>query len=146
LDSLEADSPDRLWVHNLRALSLAREGHLQAAQGAYSAGEQLARRFLQSVHEYAGADPQQAYVHGRWLRHPQAEHARSLSLFQHRFAARLANAQRPAVIVGNSPQLLGSQLGARIDNFGTVVRLNDFTIDGFEAHVGRAHGPLVLIR
>jgi hypothetical protein len=137
LDSLEADSPDRLWVHNLRALWQVRDGQLQAAQAAYSAGEHLACRFLQSVQHRASANPRQAYVYGRWLQHPQAEHARSLSLFQHRFAARLADAQRPVVIVGNSPQLLGGQLGARIDSFGTVVRLNDFTIDGFEDHVGR---------
>lgn len=137
LDSLEADSPDRLWVHNLRALWQAREGQKQAARAAYMAGEQLAHRFLQSVRDHAGADPRQAYVHGRWLHHPQAEHARSLSLFQQDFAARLADIHRPAIIVGNSPQLLGGRLGAQIDRFGTVMRLNDFTIAGFEAHVGQ---------
>jgi len=137
LDSLDADSPERLWVHNLRALWQAREGQPHAARAAYMAGEQLAHRFLQSVRDNAGADPRQAYVHGRWLPHPQPEHARSLQLFQQNFAARLADTRRPTIIVGNSPQLLGGQLGAQIDRFGTVVRLNDFTIDGFEAHVGQ---------
>jgi len=137
LGGLEADCPDRLWVHNLRALWHAREGQPQAARTAYMAGEQLAHRFLQSVREHAGADPRQAYVHGRWLPHPQAEHARSLRLFQQNFAARLADTRRPTIIVGNSPQLLGGQLGAEIDRFGTVLRLNDFTIDGFEAQVGQ---------
>lgn len=40
------------------------------------------------------------------------------------------------IIVGNGPSLLDSENGNLIDNFDIVVRLNAYTIKGFEKYVG----------
>jgi hypothetical protein len=40
------------------------------------------------------------------------------------------------VLVGNGPGVLRSGLGAAIDAFDTVVRFNNFVVEGFEADVG----------
>ena len=39
-------------------------------------------------------------------------------------------------IVGNSDNLLTSNLGKVIDSFDEVIRINDFVIAGFEEHIG----------
>lgn len=45
--------------------------------------------------------------------------------------------QPKIVIVGNGPSLVGSSLGKKIDEFDTVVRINNFRTDGFEEDVGK---------
>jgi hypothetical protein len=40
------------------------------------------------------------------------------------------------ILVGNGPSLLQKKLGDKIDSFETVVRFNNFQIDGYESHVG----------
>jgi len=40
------------------------------------------------------------------------------------------------ILVGNGPSLLQKELGNKIDSFDTVVRFNNFQIDGYENHVG----------
>jgi glycosyltransferase involved in cell wall biosynthesis len=44
---------------------------------------------------------------------------------------------RRVVVVGNSPAVLETRLGDRIDGFDEVIRLNNFQTAGYEAHVGR---------
>lgn len=41
------------------------------------------------------------------------------------------------IIVGNGRSVLGSHAGPAVDSFSTVIRFNDFQIDGFEEHVGQ---------
>lgn len=40
------------------------------------------------------------------------------------------------VIVGNGRSVLGAFAGATVDRFATVVRFNDYQLEGFEQHVG----------
>jgi len=40
------------------------------------------------------------------------------------------------IIVSNSPVVLDKELGDKIDSFDTIIRINDFEIDGYEKHVG----------
>lgn len=40
------------------------------------------------------------------------------------------------IIVSNSPIVLDKELGDKIDSFDTVIRINDFEIDGYEKYVG----------
>ena len=40
------------------------------------------------------------------------------------------------IIVGNAPNVLDKKLGHLIDQYDVVVRLNNFSIQGFEEHVG----------
>lgn len=137
LTVLPAESVDHLWAHNLWALWLARQGDEAGARAAYLHGEELGRGFARHILEQAGADPDLAYVHGRWIRHPRPEHARSLLVFLRRFTGVVGDPARSCVIVGNSPDLLTGDLGAAIDGFGTVVRLNDFSLEGYAAQTGR---------
>lgn len=41
------------------------------------------------------------------------------------------------IIMGNGRSVLGHEAGGAVDNFSTVVRFNDYQIEGFEKHVGR---------
>jgi hypothetical protein len=137
LTVLPAESVDHLWAHNLWALWLARQGDEAGARAAYLRGEELGRGFARHILEQAAADPDLAYVHGRWMRHPRPEHARSLLVFLRRFTEVVGDSARSCIIVGNSPDLLTGDLGATIDGFGTVVRLNDFSLEGYAAQTGR---------
>ncbi len=45
--------------------------------------------------------------------------------------------RRKALLMGNGPSIMDNKLGNAIDSFdGTVVRLNNFMIAGYEANVG----------
>ena len=41
------------------------------------------------------------------------------------------------VIVGNGRSVLGAEHGPAVDAFATVVRFNDYQIDGYQAHIGQ---------
>ena len=41
-----------------------------------------------------------------------------------------------AIVVGNNPDILESNLGKKIDSFDVVIRLGAFKLRGYEAHVG----------
>ena len=43
---------------------------------------------------------------------------------------------KSVIVVGNSPTLLGKNLGKIIDSYDIVVRINKFQIDGYEKDVG----------
>jgi len=43
---------------------------------------------------------------------------------------------KKVIIVSNSRVVLERELGEKIDSFDTVIRINDFEIDGYEKHVG----------
>ncbi|MFN3461621.1 MAG: glycosyltransferase family 29 protein [Oceanibaculum sp.] len=79
------------------------------------------------------ADPGMVLLSGQPVPHPSPEHAAALQ------GAEAALRQMEAgqtVIVGNSPELIGHGGGPRIDAAGSVVRLNDARIGGFEADTG----------
>lgn len=44
--------------------------------------------------------------------------------------------QNTIVIVGNGPSVLNREMGRQIDNFDTVVRINNFVTEGYEKYVG----------
>lgn len=43
---------------------------------------------------------------------------------------------KSVIVVGNSPRILGKNLGKIIDSYDIVVRINKFKIDGYESDIG----------
>jgi hypothetical protein len=43
---------------------------------------------------------------------------------------------KSVIVVGNSPRILGKNLGQIIDSYDIVVRINKFKIDGYESDIG----------
>ena len=44
---------------------------------------------------------------------------------------------KSVILIGNGPSVLDTELGEEIDSFDTVVRFNNFEIEGFEKNVGK---------
>ena len=40
------------------------------------------------------------------------------------------------IVIGNAPTLLLNSFGKEIDSYDTIIRLNDFEIEGWEQYVG----------
>jgi tetratricopeptide (TPR) repeat protein len=121
------------WVHAARAFNAARAARPEAARAALFGLHGLTRRALGEIEAQLAAEPGAMWLHGRLLEGRSARAARTMEHFGADW--RWLQEGRP-LIVGNSPQLLASGLGRRIDGFDRVVRLNDFQTLGHEADVG----------
>ncbi len=87
-------------------------------------------RILESAFE---EDPALVHHHGAWVKHPDALYAKSNRHFWE-LVRRIRGGN--VIIIGNSPCLLKSGLGATIDKYDVVIRLNDFLTEGFTVDVG----------
>jgi tetratricopeptide (TPR) repeat protein len=121
------------WVLAARAFNAARQGRRTAAGEALRGLHSLVAAELARIEAALAAVPGAIWLHGRLL---QGRSDRAAQVGAH-FAADLAwLRQGTPVIIGNSPKVLGSGLGPRIDSFDRVIRLNDFQTLGHEADVG----------
>jgi hypothetical protein len=134
------------WVAPLRAFVEMRGSDRIAAEAALDTAYDHGRRILAAYRNGRARDPADMFmldeVHLSHLSDPlafqgreaRARYVRSLDMFDG-LLARLH--ERSTILVGNSPRLLGQDRGGFIDGHGTVIRLNDFRIGGFEGDVGR---------
>ncbi|MFW2830492.1 glycosyltransferase family 29 protein [Sphingomonas sp. ID0503] len=132
---LDVQSDDDLsfWVEPMRAFIAMRAGQERIARAAldraYGKGE-----VILSAYRAARAAGEVYLLDGVTLRHPLERYRRSADLFDEI----LRGLQGGSVaLVGNSPKLRGEGLGPTIDAHGSVVRINDFRLAGFEPDVGR---------
>jgi len=121
------------WVHAARAFNAVRDGRVDAARGALYRLHALAAGALRRIEAHVAERPGAMWINGRF-REGNSERAAETS---RRFAADYAWLREGSrVVVGNSPQILGSELGETIDRFERVIRLNDFRTDQHEIDVG----------
>lgn len=128
------EQDESVWTSTLRGFFHARHGNDGMAKdalndvydrcanvmGAYKSGieENLSKTYL---------------LNGEYKCHPRkvATHV------HHHFCDWLhALEQGSTALIGNSPSLLNQEHGAEIDEFDTVIRLNDFVIEGYERDLG----------
>jgi tetratricopeptide (TPR) repeat protein len=133
LDGFPQDDIVFAWAHAARAFNAVRDGRREEARAAMTRLRTITAQALRAIEADAAERPGSMWIHGR-IRESRSERAAEAG---RRFAADWAWLQEGSrVIVGNSPQILGSELGERIDGFDRVVRLNDFRTDQHEVDVG----------
>lgn len=133
LDGVPGDGPALTWREAMQAFLLARQGRTDAAARRLRAARAMARRGLGAIEAWLEAGEGRIWAHGR----PHEGASPRVEAARRAFAADVAWLRRGrVVVVGNSPRLLGCGLGAAIDGFDRVVRLNDFRTEGHEADVG----------
>ncbi len=133
LDGFPQDDVLFGWVHAARAFNAVRDGRPEAARAAVARLRALAADALRGIEAEIAERPGAMWINGRY-RESQSERAAATS---RRFAADWAWLREGSrVVVGNSPQILGSEFGERIDGFDRVIRLNDFRTDQHEIDVG----------
>lgn len=134
-DWLQEADPAAGWRWTLLALTEMRAGGQPAAEAALGRAYATGAAALADYRRGRAVSANDCLLpDGRHIAHPCARMLASAALFD-QFVDDLARGGS-AVLVGNSPRLLGQGRGARIDAASTVIRLNDFRIRGFEADVG----------
>lgn len=124
-----------VWPLALRAFLHARHG---AEERATRELDTLYRRCARIMAEYAEGqqhDPRDTFLlDGSHIPHPSPHAA---EIYQNFNAWWQSLTEGSVTLVGNSPSLLESGRGADIDQSDTVIRLNDFTLTGYEDDIGR---------
>ncbi len=134
LDDCQGETDDTVWVDAMRAFAHARHGRGGEASAALGEVYRRCRAITDEYRAGQARDPADTLLlDGRHVAHQNPEAAPIYANFN-RCLERLT--QGPVALIGNAPSILGSGLGKEIDSFETVVRLNDFVIEGYEADLG----------
>ncbi|QLC26659.1 hypothetical protein HFP57_17535 [Parasphingopyxis algicola] len=125
---------ESLWTDTLRAFLHARNGDADDAKRALDSVYRKCAQVMDAYREGVARDPRTTYLlNGGYADHPSdiAEHV-------HRNFDIWTDTLRHGsnALIGNSPSLLEQGRGPAIDAFDTVIRLNDFVIEGYEKDLG----------
>ena len=134
LDLFPGNDIGRSWSLAARAFNAVRKGHPDAARQALGGLQHLVSRFRAAREQEIADNPEMVWISGHLRQQPRSSFARHSKRFSSHLRW-LEHGER-IVLVGNSPNLLGTGKGPAIDAFDRVIRLNDFSITGFEADVG----------
>lgn len=125
---------ESLWTDTLRGFLHARNGNAEDAKRALDTVYRKCAQVMDAYREGVARDPRTTYLlNGGYARHPSdiADHV-------HRHFDIWTETLRHGsnALIGNSPSLLDQGRGPEIDAFDTVIRLNDFVIEGYEKDLG----------
>ncbi|NBU27291.1 MAG: hypothetical protein EBS42_03485, partial [Caulobacteraceae bacterium] len=135
LDRTDRGGVDSIWVHVMRALAVARkDGEADEIREMLEPGYRLAASYRRLWMEALESDPGAVWNHGELKSHPSPRAGDYNSAFVSIFDD-IDLAER-LLLVGNGPSLTTAERGAAIDAHDFVIRLNDFSLTGFEPHVG----------
>lgn len=133
LDLFPGNDISRSWSLASRAFNAVRNGRHDLAKQSLAALQRLASGFRAAREQEIVENPELVWISGHLRQQPRSSFARHAR----RFSGHLRWLEEGRIIlVGNSPNLLGTGKGPAIDAFDRVIRLNDFSTAGFEADVG----------
>lgn len=134
LNDCADDRDESVWTDTLRGFLHARNGDAGDAKKALDTVYERCAKVMEAYREGIARDPRATYLlNGTYADHPSdiAEHV-------HRYFDNWTKAlgHGSNALIGNSPSLLKQGHGPAIDAFDTVIRLNDFVIEGYEEDLG----------
>lgn len=134
LASCQDKADESIWVDAMRAFVHTKQGSADEAEAELA---QVYRRCAVAMEAYEQGQNRNSrdtyLLDGRHVQHPGLA---APAIYRH-FNRCLEELRGGSVaLVGNSPSLLERGLGSAIDEFGTIVRLNDFVTRGFKEDLG----------
>jgi len=134
LNACELDRDENAWTFMLRGFFHARQGESSKAKHSLDQLYDLCAGVMAAQLRGTDTNPCNTYLlNGEYKVHPSENAAH---VYRNFYTWLQALSEGSNALIGNSPSLLKNRHGATIDGFATVIRLNDFVIEGYERDLG----------